>query len=221
MVAIVLCGVLLGFPEQDSKDGRSGPKVGVVNLRQCFDRDRYERMKEVEADLLKYETDFLEELKATQKKIDGLKLQLEGLKKDMAIYWDKLGQLKLAETELKYKREVGQQQYLSRKTELIIQAHNEIRRVVSIYGKDHGFDLVLRFDEPQLGDDDDPRLAMQRIQSTILYHADALDITNDVIKLLNQEYLKQKAASQQWECPDCKAKNVGGIECSSCKKKKP
>ncbi|MBI2901150.1 MAG: OmpH family outer membrane protein [Planctomycetes bacterium] len=219
-----LLGLLAGgaVPRvQEGRDGKKPFKLGVVNLKHCFEKDRYERIKEVDTELQKVYADYSASVMETQKKIEGLKLQLEGLKPEMSIYWDKLGQLKLAETELDFKKKFGRQQYLNKYNDLQIQIYNEIRRVVSIYGKEHGFDLILRVEEPQLEEDDNPQGVSARIQSRVVfYYADGVDITADVIKLLNLEYQKQKAAAQQWECAKCKTKNVGP-ECAKCKEKRP
>lgn len=215
-----LCGTAAA--QGHDQDGKRPFRLGVVNLKHCFDKDRYERIKEVDVELQKIYADYSGAVIETQKKIEGLKLQLEGLKPEMSIYWDKLGQLKLAETELDFKKKFGRQQYLNKYNDLQISVYNEIRRVVNLYGKDRGFDLILRVEEPQLEDDDNPQSVSLRIQSRVVfYYADGVDITNDVIKLLNQEYQKQKAAQQNWDCAKCKTKNSGGTECSKCKEKRP
>lgn len=215
---ILLSLALLAFPAPQEKKEF---KLGVVNLKHCFDKDRYERIKEVDAELQKSSQDYANQILDTQKKIDSLKLQLEGLKPEMSIYWDKRGQLALAETELDFKKKFGRQQFLNKYNDLQISVYNEIRRVVNIYGKEHGFDLILRVEEPTLEDDDSVQGVSARIQSRVVfYHADGVDITADVIKLLNQEYVKQKAANQQWDCPKCKTKVIGA-ECPTCKTKRP
>lgn len=196
-------------------------KVGVVNLRECFHKDKYDRIAEVDAELQKAFREYTETLAAAQKRVDTLKVKVQGLTKDMQIYWQTLGDLKQAETDFDFKKQTGRMQYLMKYNELQIQVYNEIRRVVNLYGKEHGFDLILRVEEPTLEDDDSVQGVSARIQSRVVfYHADGIDITNEVIKVLNAEYLKNKAATQGWECKTCKIKNVGP-ECSKCKAKKP
>jgi Skp family chaperone for outer membrane proteins len=216
----ILLSLLAALAVQDP-NAKKEFKLGVINLKACFDKDRYERIKDVDAELQRTYQEYSNQVLETQKKIDALKLQLEGLKPEMSIYWDKLGQLKLAETELDFRKKFGRQQYLNKYNDLQIQVYNEIRRVVNIYGKEQGFDLILRVEEPTLEDDDSVQGVSARIASRVVfYHADGVDITTEVLKLLNQEHLKQKAAAQTWDCAKCKVK-VTGPECPKCKARKP
>lgn len=170
-------------------------KVGVVNLRECFDQDRYERIKDVDAELQKEFQTYAEALATIRRRIDNLKKKLEGLQKDMDLYWTCLKELKEAETSFECEKQVGRMRYVNRYNALQLQVYNEIRRVVAMYAKDRGFDLILRADPPHLDSGDESlQGAAAQIQSRAgLWHADSLDITADVIQLLNQEYVKAKA----------------------------
>jgi hypothetical protein len=94
--------------------------------------------------------------------------------------------------------------------------------------KDQKFDLVLRVEAPSLEEQDPENLA-QRINSrVVLYYNEGVDITDMVLKKLNEEWARQKAAGAQpaeWECPVCKKKNkVADATCAAtkdCKGKKP
>ena len=80
--------------------------------------------------------------------------QLEGLTPELKSYWDNANELKQAEAELEFKRKYGKQQYLGRLVGLQVDVYNEICRVVELYAKEKGFDLILRVEEPRLDDDD-------------------------------------------------------------------
>lgn len=172
-------------------------KIGVVNLKECFHKDKYDRIKEIDAELQKAFQEYTDTLVAAQKRIETLQLKLQGLTKDMQIYWQTLGDLKQAETDFEFKKKTGRMQYLLKYNELQIRVYNEIRRVVSMYAKDKGFDLILRVEAPQLeADDESVQGAAAQIQArAVLYHAEGIDITGDVLRILNLEYAKEKAAA--------------------------
>lgn len=170
-------------------------KVGVVNLRHCFDRTKYERIQEVDAELQKTLHLHMKAVEDVAARIEKLKSELSGLTPEMSIYWDKLGMLKQAETDLEFKRKYGRQHYLNRANQLQVQVYNEIRRVVAMYGKDRGYALILRVEEPALESDDGAPTAAAQIQArVVLHHAEGIDVTRDILRILNEEYAKEKAA---------------------------
>lgn len=182
---------------QDAPKEAKPLKIGVVNLKHCFDKDRYERIAALDTELQVLAAEYAKGIKKTQEKINTLRMKLEGLTPELKSYWDNANELKQAEAELEFKRKYGKQQYLGRLVGLQVDVYNEICRVVELYAKEKGFDLILRVEEPRL-DDDDLRSISQRISSrVILYHAGTIDVTDDIVDLLNQEYLKQKAKEKK------------------------
>lgn len=190
---MVLFAALLLSQEAPKKEF----KLGVVDLRRCFDRERYVRIKEVDAELRKLYDDQIAALAEVQKRIERLRNELTGLPREMPLYWDKLGQLQLAEADLELRKKHGRQRYVNRFNELQIEVYNEIRRVVAAYARERGFDLVLRVEEPALQGDENPQTAAAQIQSrAVLYAADGLDITGEILKILNEEHAKRRAAAK-------------------------
>ncbi len=182
---------------QDAPKESKPLKIGVVNLKHCFDKDRYERIQALDTELQALAAEYSKGIRETQKKIENLQMQLEGLSPDMKAYWEKGNELKQAEAELEFKKKYGKQQYLGRLVGLQVEVYNEICRVVELYAKEKGYDLILRIEEPQL-ENDDLRSISQRITSrVILYHNATVDVTDDIVDLLNQEYLKQKAGGKK------------------------
>jgi hypothetical protein len=93
-------------------------------------------------------------------------------------------------------------------------------------GKEQNFDLIVRVEQPLL-EEQDPENLTQRINNrVVLYHNPAADVTPIVLKRLNDEYAKHRAAAgvaAEWECKECKKKNKGDA-CTAtpnCKGKKP
>jgi Skp family chaperone for outer membrane proteins len=172
-------------------------KVGVVNLKECFNPEKYDRIRDIDALLRKEFQKYSDSLMEVKKKIDVLQLKLDGLTREMPLYWEYLGQIKQAETEFEFKKKHGRLQYLQTFNQHQLRVYNEIRRVVALYARDNGFDLVLRVETPSLDPEEDaaPSAAAQIQSRLVLYHSEALDITDDVIQLLKREYLKEKAGA--------------------------
>lgn len=191
--ALILATAAATASAQD-KD-RPSFKLGVVNLRTCFDKDKFERVKEIDADLQKLADEYAKRIQEIEKKMVQLKEQVEGLPPESKLRADKILQLRRLETDLKFEKEYGKAQYLDFYSDKKIEIYNEIRRVVDLIAKEQKFDLILRMEAPSLNDQQDPENVTQRINNrVVLYHHESVDITNLVVERLNAEYKKQKAA---------------------------
>jgi Skp family chaperone for outer membrane proteins len=177
--------------EQD-KD-KSGFKLGVVNLRTCFDKDKFERVKEIDAELQKLADEYAKKIQEIEKKMVQLKEQVDGLPPESKLRADKILQLRRLETDLKFEKEYGKAQYLDFYSDKKIEIYNEIRRVVGLIAQEQKYDLILRVEAPTLNDQQDPENVTQRINNrVVLYSHESVDITTMVVERLNAEYKKQK-----------------------------
>ena len=191
--ALILAAAPVHAGEQD-KD-KTGFKFGVVNLRICFDKDKYERVKEIDTDLQKLADDYAKRIQEIEKKMVQLKEQVDGLPAESKLRADKILQLRRLETDLKFEKEYGKAQYLDFYSDKKIEIYNEIRRVVGLIAQEQKYDLILRIESPTLSDQQDPENVTQRINNrVVLYSHESVDITSIVVERLNAEHKKQKAA---------------------------
>jgi len=193
MAALFLAAGAAPAAAQDKDKGAL--KIGMVNLRICFDKDKFERVKEIDAELQKFADDYTKRIQDIEKKMIQIKEQAEGLPPESKLRAEKILQLRRLEVDLKFEKEYGKAQYLDFYSEKKIEIYNEIRRVVGLIAQEQKFDLILRVESPNLSDQQDPENVTQRINNrVVLFSHDNMDITNLVLERLNAEYKKQKAA---------------------------
>ena len=184
--------------ETPGEQEKTSFKLGVVNLRICFDKDKYERVKEVDVELQKLADDYSKRIQEIEKKMVQLKEQIEGLPAESKLRADKILQMRRLETDLKFEKEYGKAQYLDFYSDRKIEIYNEIRRVVALIAQEQKFDLILRIEAPTLSDQQDPENVTQRINNrVVLYSHDSVDITASVLERLNVEYKKAKAGGDK------------------------
>lgn len=213
-LAAAALAAVLAAASRPAQEGKPPLKIGVINLKTCFEKEKYDRIRDVDADVQKMVEDHKKEVAELEKQIKNLKEQLEALDPGQLLYTEKLKLLRRAESDLKITRDAGQNRFRDQYSEIKIELYNEIRRVVSLVGQEQKFDLILRVEEPELKDDD-PEGVNQRISSrVVLYNQDSLDLTPAVLDRLNQEW------KLRWECPKCKKKATGAA-CPACGAKKP
>jgi Skp family chaperone for outer membrane proteins len=175
-------------------------KLGVVNLRTCFDKDKFERVKEIDTELQKLADEYAKKIQEIEKKMVQLKEQVDGLPPESKLRADKILQLRRLETDLKFEKEYGKAQYLDFYSDKKIEIYNEIRRVVGLIAQEQKYDLILRVEAPTLNDQQDPENVTQRINNrVVLYSHESVDITNLVVDRLNVEYKKQKGDKKDGE----------------------
>jgi Skp family chaperone for outer membrane proteins len=192
---ILAAGAGLARAETPGEQEKAPFKLGVVNLRICFDKDKFERVKEVDVELQKLADDYSKRIQEIEKKMVQLKEQIEGLPAESKLRADKILQMRRLETDLKFEKEYGKAQYLDFYSDKKIEIYNEIRRVVALIAQEQKFDLILRVESPGLSDQQDPENVTQRINNrVVLYSHESVDITTSVLERLNAEYKKQKAA---------------------------
>ena len=168
-------------------------KLGVVNLRICFDKDKYERVKEIDTDLQKLADDYAKRIQEIEKKMVQLKEQVDGLPAESKLRADKILQLRRLETDLKFEKEYGKAQYLDFYSDRKIEIYNEIRRVVALIAREQKYDLILRIEAPTLNDQADQENVTQRINNrVVLFSHESVDITGAVVERLNAEHKKTK-----------------------------
>jgi len=181
-----------GFAAAQDKD-KPGFKLGVVNLRTCFDKDKFDRVKEIDTELQKLADEYAKKIQEIEKKMVQLKEQVDGLPPESKLRADKILQLRRLETDLKFEKEYGKAQYLDFYSDKKIEIYNEIRRVVGLIAQEQKYDLILRVEAPTLNDQQDPENVTQRINNrVVLYSHESVDITPIVVERLNAEYKRQK-----------------------------
>ena len=206
---------LAGRASVSEQNGPNPLKLGVVNVRSCFDKDKYSRMAEAMEELGNFRLQLTQEAVELQKKIAVLTEKMEGAPTQGELYVEKLRLRAHAEYDLKLLQEVARRKMRDRVSDLEMRVYSDLRRVVAQVARAQNVDLVLRVDEPRL-QEEDPEVAasLRGASHEVLFHRDALDLTAQVLAGLNADWAKA------WSCPACKRK-VADDKCPDCGAKKP
>ena len=175
-------------------DGKASFRMGVVNLKTCFEKDKYERIKEVDAELEKKLQEFQKRLDDIQRRMQRLDEEIKQLPRESSLRTEKIRDLKRAESDLKVERELGRAQYLDFYNDRKIEVYNKVRQAVDVVARAEKLDLVLRVETPMLEEQDTPNVATQINSRVVLFAQESCDITPLVLKHLNAEYAKEKGA---------------------------
>jgi Skp family chaperone for outer membrane proteins len=212
ILAAALAATALAGPSAPAgQDGKAAFRLGVVNLKTCFEKNQYERIKDVDAELQKKADEYAKSLRDIEKKILEFRDKLEATPRESPLRAEFLLQMRRLETDLKFEKEYGRAKYLDYYSDRKIEIYNDIRKVVNMIAQEQKFDLVLRVEQPLL-EEQDPETVSQRINNrVVLYHHESVDITPLVVKRLNDEWAKTRAAgpNPEWTCKECGRKSRG------------
>ena len=211
-------------PPPPAPNGQATFKLGVVNVKTCFEKDKYDRIKEIDTELQKKSEEYLRKQQDIEKRMVELKEQIDSLPRESPLRGEKMLLLRRLETDRKFEQEYGRAKYLEFYSDRKMEIYNEVRRTVTMIAQEQKFDLILRVEAPLL-EEQDPETVTQRINNrVVLYSNETVDITNLVVKRLNDEWALKKA-NLEWECPVCKKKNKAAdaacLATKDCKGKKP
>jgi Skp family chaperone for outer membrane proteins len=164
--------------------GERSLRVGVVSLRQLFQESRKNLEYKVQAEAEQQKV--LAELNQLSDEVDAAKAALKTRKTDSDDYWRLKQELLGKQSTLEAKKEFYQQHLTHKDQRWTEQLYREILTCTAQVAKQKGFDLVMARDDGELSADAGTTELMLTIRThKLLYAAEELDITRDVMAVLD------------------------------------
>lgn len=198
LAALLALAAAASAQQPASSDGHP-IRVGVVNLQDCFDSDKCELAKEVNAELKTRFAERTKKLNDLRKRAKDLKDELDSLPESaLALREDKEKKLAFVITEIKYEEEAGKRKYLDYYKQRKVEIYHKITAAVGKVAAEQKLDLVLRMEPLSLDDAEgesearQTEMNFQRINNRfVLFSGASTDVTPAVIKKLNEEHKKK------------------------------
>ena len=142
-------------------------KIGYIDLAKIF--DQYNRTKDSDSNLEG-------EWKDKQDEIKKMKDSITSFKDELGLLSDSAKEKKQGEIDKKIKKlqdfsKEAKDELASKRSEMVREILKDIDDVINKYGKSKGYDLILN-------------------ERVLLYHSEVLDLTDKVVKILNDKYKK-------------------------------
>lgn len=171
-------------------------RIGIVNLKDCFDKERVGHVKVLEEEINAKRDELSKDLENREKELKGIISRINDLPSDSALAQELRRQLVLKNAEFKAKRDVGNAELKEMVRKFRADIYEEVLQAVRIVSTDRKLDLVLKADAPSTEEDveDKGSVEMRLLTRAVLFHSDSIDITEDVVKKLNQIWDQKKAA---------------------------
>lgn len=171
-------------------EGASTPKVAVVDVRKLF--DSADRMTAMTSQMNKEKADMQVELQKIESDIKQNMTMLEGL--------DPRGKLARGIREkviqmqalLEFKVKAWNEEIAVRVKIAERELYNEALSVIATYAKERGIGLIYKIESGPIPDDETEKVDRRIDARGVLYMDPALDITGDILLLLNARYAAEK-----------------------------
>ena len=190
MKRITLTAAMLAFlamtaEAQDQQAGGAAllpNKIGLIDVSYVF--KNYKKFEVLKEDLKTKVGKSDGQGKLLVGRIRGLKSELARLAKGSPQYVEKEKQI-VSETR---KLEDIKRGFLKEEAQIYRTVYLEIADAVKKHAELHGYTLILRFDRNGLEISSEPRETLQKINRMIVYSRSQDDITDSIVKSLNDKY---------------------------------
>ena len=123
-------------------------------------------------------------LKAERDRINGLMEQLKGFNVGTTEFRKLEAEVAKAQGDFNVNAQLAKKDFMEREAKVYLQVYTEIERAVSQFAREHSIAIVHRFDGDPVDSADRNRI-LGNITKAIVYYDPQIDITPDVLKMLN------------------------------------
>ena len=134
-------------------------------------------------------------LKAERDRINGLMEQLKGFNVGTPEYKKLEAEVAKAQGDFSVNAQLQKKDFMDREAKVYLQVYTEIERAVSQFARDNGIAVVHRFDGDPVDSSDRNRI-LGSITKPIVYYDPQIDITPDVLRMLNGAAVAGAPATQ-------------------------
>lgn len=178
-------------------------RVAVVDINLLF--KNYKRKDEFEQSINERREKIKQEIDADQRALVAIRKEWNQYRENSEPWLRSREKLKMAQFSLDLKGERLQAELKNRVEQRTLMILNEIERTVAEFGKTYGFDLILKIDRAEHGkgggelvEHFQERIFRAQI-SDVLYFSGKLDITRNVLTVLNSKDNLEKRAAESAE----------------------
>jgi Skp family chaperone for outer membrane proteins len=199
-LSAMLCGAGLflaphaGGPQTAAAQSPSQPHmIALIDMAEVFKNyKKFEAMRET----LKQEITASEsEMKKEIETLQALQAKLQSLDESSPAYAATEKELATKAADLEAVRKVKQRDFLRKESKIYKAIYMESTEAVSKYADYYKYTLVLRFNRADIGENDNAQEVISGMNKQVVYYRPEHDITDAVLKYLNDRYSREVSAA--------------------------
>ncbi len=183
-VGLVLTGWLL--TPRGQADGSPEPslKVGLIDMNRLF--KAYKKTRESETAINDAYTAKRGEFRKLDAQIKRLAAEIDLYAPGSSKRTMKQEELFLLKRRYTFRNKWAEAEFREKLQKTTQTLYNEIIQHIGTYAQKHGYDAIIKIDGGPLSADTQEELKLKIHTRSVLYSRKGLDLTNEIIKLLNQ-----------------------------------
>ena len=134
-------------------------------------------------------------LKAERDRINGLMEQIKGFNVGTPEYKKLEAEIAKGQGDFNVTAQLQKKEFMDREAKVYLEVYTEIEKAVSQFARQHGIAVVHRFDGDPVDSSDRNRI-LGNITRPIVYHDPQVDITPDILRMLNASSVAGAPAAQ-------------------------
>ncbi|MEW6358895.1 MAG: OmpH family outer membrane protein [Planctomycetota bacterium] len=191
LAATLACAVwLAGLPGRRTAWGEDRPlKIGVVNITKLY--DSYKKKREMEDDLRAQREQKTRVVREKENEIKRLAEEIKVLELGSEARKKREAELEKRQVELQSFTQVSVGAMTTQTREIMEKLYAEVVEAVQEYGRKHGFDLIIKWENVEVSSKTMDELLYKINQRTVLFTSEHIDLTDELISALNTGYSKE------------------------------
>lgn len=166
-------------------------KVGVVNMKDCFDDKKCKRVAALQKELNDMKDKIQAELQEMKKTADGLASKLKDATPGGPLAKKFRAEFAEIQAKMKAKDEVGKVELQEFWRKARGEVYDEVCKAAEAIAKSRGLDIVLKDDQSAPNEPEEEKMQvpsdMKIVYRAVLYYSEKLDITKEVLDELNKK----------------------------------
>lgn len=190
----------VAFSGQVKAEGEEAEvKIGIVDIIRAF--DEYAKSDDLEKELTEELEVFNNEMKFLNEGLGKLKAEIEMLSAESDLRVEKVSEYGVKKQAYEGKRVAEQRRWMIKQSRMLMELYSDIVEAVGGYAKAEGYTLVLKADSGNVRGTSPDEVQLRIAIRPVLYYSSIHDLTDDIVRVLNENYEAEKKAAAEMVIP--------------------
>ncbi len=194
-VAVALTfGILLSVNTASAQDAQAPSRVGLIDMAHVF--KNYDKFKALRDDLKAEIQNSDQQAKAMATRIKTVQDQMKTFNEGSPEFIQREKELAKLASDFEAFRKVAQRDFMRKEAEIYKTVYLEVADAVKLYAQHFKYAMILRFSRDEISASTNPEEILQSMNRQVVYFSVKDDITDSVLKYLNQKYAQTSSQAK-------------------------